>query len=843
MSTLKKIMLILLVLIIVLTGLAVFALKSGIFTAKARNYVISLIKKNTGKDVKIGNIELGIYNNIVVHDVSMPVAATFAEKGEFASIKAVIIRFNLLDLIYRRKDINNTLSSIIIDSPLINVKKEKGTFNLMDFVSSFVMPASPNQNENVLLPVSKVFIEKGKIIYDDKDNSFSSYVDDFSGEIVLKENPMFLRVTLSGRTKNSNKKNFMIDVDYYIGSSRFRGNIKISDASLNDWGAYFMQPKDFAINSGEFFVEAAVSGTGVSPEQIKVYGNGGIKNGNILIKNNISVTEINGNLEIDSDKLAINKASFKVYGGNGIVEGSANDVFENMDFKAKAEINGINLGEIDAKNLSGTAMIQLSLFGNKVKQQGDLSIVLPEGLVQKTPIKDLNINAALKDNIIKLESVKGLVGSSNLNGGGTVDFNKGRENYNLHISAAGLDIKNITGNREINGNMDLLLEVQGSIDKPKLFGEIKSMKIQYGGNDITNINAKVNADGNAITLNGFMEYKNYKKLNLTSAIDITNENINISNFKLQNGKDLLINAKGGVLIKDGSLSITITAKDIMLSDLALSFLKGKNIDGMIRGTVLIKGTKEKPEAEMRLSIPELKIRDGIYKAKAALIYADNIITLNDVNFNDNLKGSGKISLIKKIFDVNFDVKSLKGEIVSELIGTKLLDNGVVNGKIFVKKEASGYGGNINLETIYSMGIYTGAKIDISGFDNVFTINQLDIRQKKGAFKSTGSFSVKNDSDIKSVLNAKLENYRFNDMLEANAVIKYSLEAFLGEAQTPVTTSNILKVKKILFNGKPQSDLEATLKTVGNNIPELKIKWGDGYGVQASVDASPEVPEV
>src|ERR1035437_7434511 len=119
MDIIKRILVIILILFLVIAGFALFALKSGFFTVDARDYVISLIKKDTGKDVRIGRIELGLYNNIVVHDVSMPVAMTFAGKGEFASISSIIIRFNLFDLISRKKDINSTLSSIIVDRPLI----------------------------------------------------------------------------------------------------------------------------------------------------------------------------------------------------------------------------------------------------------------------------------------------------------------------------------------------------------------------------------------------------------------------------------------------------------------------------------------------------------------------------------------------------------------------------------------------------------------------------------------------------------------------------------------------------------------------------------------------------
>jgi autotransporter translocation and assembly factor TamB len=843
MEIFKRVLIILLILLLVLAGFAVFALKSGFFTVDARDYVISLIKKNTGKDVRIGTIELGLYNNIVVHNVSMPVAMTFAGKGEFASISSIIIRFNLFDLISRKKDINSTLSSIIVDRPLIYLKKEKGAFNLEDFAKSFTLPAAGPEKGAIPLPINKIFIQNGKVVYEDRDNTFNSYVDNFSGTILLKDNPVLLRVNLSGKTKNSNRKNFMLDLDYYIGKSRFRGSIKISDALLNDWGAYFMQPKDFTISSGGFYVDAAASGTGFKPEQMKVYGYAGVKDGGIIIRNKIPVTEINGALEINSDRVNIRSAFFKVYGGKGVVKGAAGDIFGKMSFNAKAWITGINLGEFDAGLLTGTAKVFANASGNKDNQKADISLSLADGTVRGMPVRDISLKASLKDSVVKIDEIKGAIGSGSMTGGGTVDLKKGKNNYNLFLTADGLDARKITGAKEISGSMGVKLLVQGPLDRPKATIELRSVKIKYSGNDIDNLSAKVVADSGKISSNSSMSYKNYKNLALKSIINITNEKITIGDFKLTNGKDLLVDAKGGLVIKDGSLGVSVTARDIMLSDLAPDFLKGKDIDGAVRGTVFLKGTKEKPEAEMDLNMAALKIRGSYYRVTASVKYGDDVIKISGVNFNDSLKGSGELSLKKKIFNANFDVKSLKGDVISEFSGIKLLDNGLVDGKIFVKKEYAGFGGTINLEVSYSKGIYKGAKIDISGINNSFSINQLDVMQKKGLLKSTGSFTIKNDSEIRAIINGQLDRYRVNDKLEAGAVFTHSIDVFLGDEPTSFASSNIFKASKISFNGKPVDDLDLTLKTSGKSMPVFKLKWGEGYGAQGSINAEPEIPEV
>ncbi|MGD0565739.1 MAG: hypothetical protein ABSA34_00215, partial [Candidatus Goldiibacteriota bacterium] len=134
MNIVKRIFTVISVIAVLLLAFAVFALKSGFFTVDARDYVISFIHKNTGKDIRIGSIELGLINNIVVHDVSFPVARTFSEKGEFVLAKSITIRFNILDIITGMKDFNRTLSRIIIDSPIINLRRENGVFNLGEFI-------------------------------------------------------------------------------------------------------------------------------------------------------------------------------------------------------------------------------------------------------------------------------------------------------------------------------------------------------------------------------------------------------------------------------------------------------------------------------------------------------------------------------------------------------------------------------------------------------------------------------------------------------------------------------------------------------------------------------------
>ena len=843
MSVTKRIFTVIAVILVLILAFAVFALKSGLFTGEARDYVTSFIHKNTGKDVRIGNIELGVINNIVVHDVSFPVARTFSEKGEFFVAKSIIIRFNLLDIITGRKDFNRTLSRIIVDSPVINLRREKGEFNLAAFVSSFTLPASGGSSAPIALPVNKIFIQNGKIVYEDSDNTFNSYVEDLSGTIFLKVDPLLLRVTLSGQTKGSPEKNMFVDMDYYFSPGRFRGNIKVKDAPLKDWGSYLMQPKDFTINGGGLSLDGSVSGTEFKPEAMKIYGTFGLHNGDITVKGALPIKEINTVFEVNNDRVSLKRGEFRLYSGRGIINGSASDIFSKPQFTSRIDIAGINLSEAAPGNLTGTARVRGSISMIKDDLSSDIDVSVPQGVIRDMEAKNIILKGTLANGAAKLAEVSGKIGGGNLTGSGGVNLKAKKNNFNIAIKADGLDASKLSGTKNLAGTITAEFLVTGAANSPKASLKFSSPKLEYGGNDVENMSASVNADAKKITALAKMSYKKYRNLSAAAIIGLSAEKITLDAFKLKNGRELLADAKGEIMTADRSIGVTVTAKNIMLSDLAVDFLNGKQIDGAVNGGAYVTGTVENPVIEASVSMDALKIRGIPYRLDTSFHFGDNILRINGMNFNDSLKGAGEFSLKKKVFEINFDISNLNGDVLAEVSGLKIFDGGVLNGRMAVKKESSGYGGKIDISTAYAKGVYRDAQLDISGAGNSFVVNSFEVRQKKGGLKTIGNFSIKNDDTVSGMLEAKLDGFRVNDRLVASADITDDFEFFLGGEQASSSSSNTVKGKKLVFNSRPLDDAELEVHTSGASVPDFKFKWGEAYSAEGSLNAEAKTPVV
>jgi autotransporter translocation and assembly factor TamB len=843
MKIFKRILVVTSVIAALLLAFAVFALKSGVFTAEARDYVISFIHKNTGKDIRIGNIELGVINNIVVHDVSFPVGRTFSEKGAFVEAKSIIIRFNLLDFITGKKDFNRTLSRIIVDSPLIHLDRSNGQFNLSTFISSFTLPAAKSGSPEIPLPVNKIFIQNGKVIYDDMDNTFNSYVENLSGTVFLKTDPLLLRVNAAGQTKDSAIKNIFVDMDYYLDSGKFRGKVKINDAPLKDWGAYLMQPRDFTINGGEFSADATVSGAELKPGAMKIYGAFGLHNGGITVKGAVPVNDINADIEINDDRVSVKKGEFRIYSGRGILSGGASDIFTNPRVTAKVDISGINLSEADPVDLTGTARVRCEFGSLKDNITSAISVTMPKGVIRGMAANDVVLNGTLNNGLFKISEVSGKIGGGSLTGSGGIDFKAKKNNFDMAFRADGLDASSLTGTKTISGAVAMDFTVKGALHDPAASLIFTSPKLQYSGNDVENLTAKISAGPKKIAASARMSYKKYRSLSAAASMVISGDKMRLEGLTLKNGKKLLAQAEGEMDRRSRSMAVTITAKNIMLSDLAINFLKEKDIDGAVNGKAFISGTLDAPELKADISADDLKIRQNNYKLSTRFNIGGNVLTISSINFNDSLTGAGEFSLKKKVFDMNFNVKGLKGDVISEITGLKSLDNSIIDGRIVMKKESTGYGGSINLSLAYAKGINRGASLDISGAENIFNVNSFDVRQKKGYLKGAGNFTIKNDDTISGMLQAALHDFRINDSLLASAELTHSFEFFLGNGQAPASSTNVVKASKLVFNSKPLEDAQLDVRTSGAGVPELKLKWGGSYSASGSINASGAVPVV
>ncbi len=665
--------------------------------------------------------------------------------------------------------------------------------------------------------------------------------DSLSGQVSLKEKTMMLQVELQGKTKDSPRNNLKLDVDYYLARKSFRGNVEIRDAALNDWGAYLLSPVDYSINSGNFSAAASLSGSGLRPGDLSVYGYFGLSNGDIIIKGNVPVKDINATLEVNNDSINIKRAGFSLYGGSGRIKGSVKKVFTDMAFDASLKVGDVDLSAALPGAASGTAQAVVTAKGSLKKYEAQAVISCAAGYLRGMAIQGMSIKAGLTGGIVKLNAVEGKIGSGAFSGSGEYSLDPKIKKAGLSFKVDGIDAGELAGAKDFSGKVDLGLKVSGSTEKPEIAVSVKSPVFKYGLNNVENFTGAVALAGERITGSASMAYRKYRALSLALKATLKDGILKLDNAGLSNSGSELVTASGKISGKDGSVDLAVIFANIMLSDLSIGYLQGKEVDGIVKGGVFIRGTTAVPVVDVNLNMDGLSIRGATYRLYAGVHYGGNLIKINEINFNDSLKGAGEFSLKKKIFDVNFDVKDLKGDVISEITGTKIFDGSLIGGKILVKKESAGYGGNVTLEAQYAKGANKSAKLEMSGQGNVFNINRFEVKQKEGLLKLGGGFSVVNEEKIETSITGKLENFSVNDKLTAGGNVSYIMA--LNLAADGSFSDSQVKFTDLVFNGKPQDDLEANLRTEGFNIPEFKFKWGTEYYAEASVDAKGDVPEI
>lgn len=277
MNVLKKVLIGLLITVVVLVAAAYVALKSGIFTSKVKEYAKQEIAKLTGKEIDIEKIEIGLVNHVTIKNLSIPLKRNNSEGGEFINVKSIIFRFNIVDLFVYKKDIDKTLSHVIVQSPVIHIKKENEKFNIEDFINSFTFgaagaTATADAAPKISIPVSRMFIEEGKVTYEDVDKKFLADVSDLKGSVNYRQKSNSVRVYLAGKTQSGDKRNLKIDYTYFITGGSFKTEVSFKDAELKTWLPYVLPKENAVINDGIFSLDLFAQGTEFKPGKFTLKG-------------------------------------------------------------------------------------------------------------------------------------------------------------------------------------------------------------------------------------------------------------------------------------------------------------------------------------------------------------------------------------------------------------------------------------------------------------------------------------------------------------------------------------------------------------------------------------------
>ncbi len=799
------------------------------FTSIITDYINSEIYKATGKNIIINRIEFGLIDNIKIKNILVPLKR-ISRDGEFATIKEIDLRFNILDIIKNKKEINKALSKIIIKSPVFYIYKQNNRLNIEDFFYSFVKKEKKEGQNNILfpLPFFRIIIENGRLIYGDKDIKYFDSLENINGDIFLDIEKKVIKANFDAKSKEKGKGKILVAGDYYWEKNKLKANLKTESLNLYSLINYFVDSKEQSVKMTDitsdiniFFSEKI--------ENLKLNGYVKINDG-IILKNNIPINNIKGEFTVTNEKILINYFNFNIFKNPAYIKGYLKDVFKKFEFNFDLIINDFDIVKVAENFLNGKGRITLNIFGDKANIEGRGQLFLDSAEVNKIPIKNIEADIKIKKGIFSLDGMKGKIAEGNLNGNFYVDT-KNKNALNGKINLNRLEFEKLTNTKDSYGKINIVSNISGKLDLPYIKVQINSDSIKYKEYSLKNIKGNIIYDKKNLEIFSYFDYSDYIALKLYGNILFNKDRIDIVNLSIKEKASVISRTSGFFNLHDKEIKLDTEFLNIILTKLKIEYFKNKKVEAEFNGKFVLTGKIDSPVVELKLITKKLLIREEPYNLIMDVIYEKNAISIKELNFSDIVTGTAEFSLKKKLFDIKIDIKNLKGDVLKEVLGFDILADSKVNGAAQINKTFDGYNGSIFIDTSYKAGIYKKFEIDISGDKNIFNINKFKIKQKEGFLNITGNFNIKEDSYIFLDINGKAKNYQINDKLKVQFDLENKSKVTLSDK---ISSSNNLKFTDIKFNGSQLKDLLINLKTENIDITSLKLNWGENYSIRGNL---------
>ncbi len=847
MKTLKKITLIASISAVFVVLLAYAALKTGVLTGTIKAAAEAEAKKATGKEISVGRVELGIYNTVTLRDVVIPVGKTVREKGVMAEIGGIILRFSLKDIITGKKNIFEALSTVIIDSPKIIIEKSGGTLNAYYFPESFGNTGGASAAGQVLpdikLPVSKLLIENGRVIYNDMDSGASAEVSMIKGSIGFNIKSKVIKCFLSGKTRPSLKRDLSVGGEYYLDS----GNFTASASGKNSDIAYFVSlftkkisSAPYEIASGKFSFNINFSGNLENIADIKASGDLSVRDATLMFNKLSEISGISGDIKLDNYKAELTGLDFVFLGGKGRVKGAAYDILKSPRFEVVARLDEMDLSRINS-DISGKMSVISDISGNTASFKAGGELKADNASFLGVPAEKLRAVFGYADNKFDVSSLSGFVMGGVIEGkAGAVTGNGGNISGNFSIKNA--DFSKASFGRNTTGIFDINMKIYGKTETPRFEFSASSSGIKTGGysfNDLKLTGLYYMGSGYA-SINAFYGFGAYSKLALNAEAEIKKEEFILKKFNVSEGAKEIIYAEGN-LSKGGGIDFKARAKDIEIEKIMIPQLEGKKISGVLNVKADFLGTVKSPVMELSLNSPGLYIRENKYRFSAGINIKDEILKITGLNLSDALRASVNYSFKKKIFEFFADFKDFNGDVLAESTGMEWLSGSSINGNAVFRKTGGGYGGRAEITGIYQKGLYRNFQIKTFGENGRFDIQRVIVNQDKGRLDASGSFAFKSDTDITLDAKGVMTGYRIGEGAVIDCIFSTAANAFIKEHGIDSYTR--MKASGLKINGKSEGDLDTSLKTE-KDLYEIRVSIGESYnglikyagGEEKSVDA-------
>lgn len=495
MKKIIKVLGILFALFVVLVIVAVFTLKKMFPPEKIRELVVKTASQQLKREVKLGQIDVGLFSGISVKDFALSESPNF-KNGTFIQSGEFLLKFQIIPLL-RKKVV---IDEIRLESPQIRIVQNSDgkTFNFSDLVHPSTVPAAkpaePSKSAEpspISLTISKAKISKGKV----------EFIDKTPRKIKALLQPIDLTVLGSG----FNKPMFLemaVGVNAVVNGKQVKGDLKAKsgiDLKIQKFQCESLQWKMAGLTldlkgkienflKPEFDLSASIHDVDIQklsqwvtlPKEIVVLGSPRL---GVDVKGGLD--DLNTSLSVDLSNVEIRYADLfqKVQGTdftvklNGKLKKQKDATLNSLKIKlasVEVELKG------DVQNLTSSApLLKIKVNTNPIdlKEIGKLSRLTvpyqPAGQISLLANVDGNLKLLQMKGTLNLDKVQAKYDKMNL------DAVSGQINF----TGSSVEISKLTGRLSAVGKIPSDFQIQASVKnfkQPDIFLDANFSALDLG---------------------------------------------------------------------------------------------------------------------------------------------------------------------------------------------------------------------------------------------------------------------------------------------------------------------------------------------------------------------------
>lgn len=442
-------------------------------------------------------------------------------------------------------------------------------------------------------------------------------------------------------------------------------------------------------------VSGSASFDGVLTGKVGALNFDGILQADDIVLNGQQVDDIYGHLTLANRILHLEKFTFKQNGGDYDFNGSVD--FNTKQVKAKAIIVQADMNAAMAmanlKNdlLNGRFDGEANLYGTYEHPHVDLKGRMLDGTIKEYPLKNIEIDAEVDNNLVKVNNFYGEQGNGKVAAQGTVDLVNGP--IDARISASNMDVNLLTHlcdiNVNINGTMNGDIQIGGTIEEPT--ADI-SIYTQGDGNQFDNAYLLANLKDDIIYINQMAATKGDCAVKADGSIPLA---------ALETDKRTENN-----IYQQMNLHVYLENTDLNILPSLTPFVEWSM--GNIQGDLNITGTVQKPNFQGNISTKDSAIKfkyidSPIQNMNVDIDFNQDLMTIKEFNGkvgegNYNLIGTAHLTS-SGISGYNFNLDLNNLDIVSDYYKGPLVGNLQLNEVDFYGKKLPKLTTNINFDNI------------------------------------------------------------------------------------------------------------------------------------------------